>query len=29
LAHGMRNEITVLQESASAAGLFTALIWWQ
>jgi len=25
----MRNEITTLQESISAAGLFTALIWWQ
>jgi hypothetical protein len=28
-AHGLRNEITALQESASLAGLFTPLIWWQ
>jgi SET domain-containing protein len=28
-SHGLRNEITALQESASLAGLFTPLIWWQ
>jgi len=28
-AHGLRNEITTLQEAAEAAGLFTALTWWQ
>ena len=29
ITHGLRNEITALQESVSPAGLFTPLIWSQ
>ena len=28
-AHGLRNEITTLLESASPGVLFTPLVWWQ
>jgi hypothetical protein len=28
MAHGLRNEMTTLHESASAGVLFTPLVWW-